>query len=145
MPEASDPEYAELKKFLTFYADRYLNVEGMPPEMRPAAGVDALEKKSMKMALSGLRQAINDCVEMSLRFNPEEVAKLDEELRDRGLVTLSELRRRYSRKYAAIMKRGRINSDTEYYLIRNVLDDPTIKTMDEREVLVRLVADYEGT
>ena len=69
----------------------------------------------MKMAFNGLRQAINDCVEMSLHFDHAEVEKLDSQLRSRGIVTLSELRRRYSKSYAKIMKRGQIKSDTEYY------------------------------
>jgi len=73
------------------------------------------------------------------------VIKLDEQLRNRRIVTLSELRRRYSKKYAAIVKRGHIKTDTEYHLIRNVLGDPTTKTADEREVLQNLIADYEGT
>jgi hypothetical protein len=78
----------------------------------------------MKMAFNGLRQAINDCVEMSFHFDHGEVRKLDSELRSRGIVTLSELRRRYSKGYAKITKRGQIKNETEYHLIRNVLDDP---------------------
>jgi hypothetical protein len=54
------------------------------------------------MALDGLRQTINDCVEMSLHFDQTEVEKLDSRLRRRGIVTLSELRRRYSKSYAQI-------------------------------------------
>lgn len=145
MQQESNREYVELKEFLSFYADRYFNVGGLPPEKRPTATLEALEKKSAKASSSGLRQAINGCIEMSFHLGPEEVTTLDEQLRDRGIVTLSELRRRYSKKYATIVKRGRIKSDTEYHLIRNVLGDPTAKTTDEREVLENLVADYEGT
>src|SRR5690349_7644314 len=145
MRQEPDHEYAELKEFLSFYTDRFSSVDGLPPEKRPLANLEALEKKGLKTALNGLRQAINDCIEMSFHFDPKEVVKLDEQLRDRGIVTLSELRRRYSRKYAAIVKRGRIKSDTEYHLIRNVLGDPTKKATDEREVLENLIADYERT
>src|SRR5690349_6840476 len=143
MQQEPNREYVELKEFLSFYADAYLDVVDLPPEMRPLAKLAALEKKSAKAALSGLRQAINDCIEMSFHLGSDEVTKLDEQLRKRGIVTLSELRRRYSRKYATIVKRGRIKSDTEYYLIRNVLSDPTSKTTDERELLENLIADYE--
>jgi len=78
-------------------------VEGLPPEKQPIASLEALEQKSKKMALNGLRQAINDCVEMSSRFDPAEVQKLDSQLRSHGIVTLSELRRRYSKGYAKIV------------------------------------------
>jgi uncharacterized protein with GYD domain len=138
-------EYEELKQFFSFYSDRYLNIEGLAPESRPAACLETLEKMGMKMASNGLRQAINDCVVMSYELDHKEVAKLDDQLRSRGIITLSELRRRYSKNYAKIMKQRQITNDTEYYLLRNVLDDPTAKTAEERELLENLIANYEGT
>jgi hypothetical protein len=42
------------------------------------------------------------------------------------------------------MKRGQIRNETEFYLLRNVLDDPTEKTPEEREFLEKLISDYEG-
>jgi hypothetical protein len=134
-----------MKDFLSFYAERYLKVEGLPPEKQPMASLEALENRSRKMAFTGLRQAINDCVEMSFHFDHTEVEKLDSQLRSRGIVTLSELRRRYSKGYAAIAKRGQIKSETEYYLVRNVLADPTEKSPEERELLEKMVSDYETT
>ena len=98
----------------------------------------------MKMALNGLRQAINDCMEMSLHFDHAEVEKLDSQLRSSGIITLSELRRRYSKSYAKIMKRGQIKNETEYYLVRNVLYDPTEKAPEERKLLEELISDYEA-
>jgi hypothetical protein len=145
MGQEPDREYAKLKEFLSFYTGRYFNVEGLPPGKRPMANLEILEKKSKKTALKGLRQAINDCIEMSFYIDLEEVIKLDQQLRDRGVITLSELRRRYSKKYASIVKRGLINNETEYYLIRNVLGDSTTKTTYECEVLKTLIANYERT
>ena len=141
----NEAEYAGLKEFLSIYAHRYLNVNGLPPEKRPLANLETLEKQSMKAASSGLQQAINDCVEMSLHLPYEEVSKLDLELRSRGIVTLSELRRRYSKKYAAIVRRGRIKDKTEYYLVRNVLSDPSPKAKDVHEALESLIEDYENS
>jgi hypothetical protein len=138
-------EYAKLKEFLSFFVERYLKAEGLPPEQQPVACLERLESKSLKMAFNGLRQAINDCVEMSLHFDNSEVEKLDSALRTRGIVTLSELRRRYSKNYAKIIKRGQVNNDTEYYLLRNVLFDPAEKTSDERKLLEKLISDYDGT
>ena len=145
MQTEPDLEYAKMKDFLSFYAERYLKVEGLPPEKQPIASLEALEKKSMKAALKGLRQAINDCVEMSFHFDHAEVEKLDSELRNHDIVTLSELRRRYSKGYAKIIKRGQIKNETEYYLVRNVLDDPTEKAPEERELLEKMISDYEAT
>ena len=144
MQKAADSEYATMKAFLSFYTDRYCNLVNLPPEKWPIACLEILEKMGMSTAVRGLRQAINDCVEESLHFDHKEVERLDTELRAHGIVTLSELRRRYSKAYAKIKKRARIQTDTEYYLIRNVLDDPTEKTADERELLAKLAFDYEG-
>ena len=145
MQELAAAEYAGMKAFLSFYVERYfLNLESLPPAQWPIACLEALEKKGMKTALNGLRQAINDCVEMSFHFGHVEVENLDSELRTRGIITLSELRRRYSKGYAKIKKRGRIKNETEYYLIRNVLGDPTEKTREECELLEKMTSDYEG-
>ena len=145
MQEAADSEYAKMKAFLAFYVERYrLNLETLPPEKWPIASLEALEKKGMKTALKGLRQAINDCVERSFHFDHADVESLDSELRKRGVVTLSELRRQYSKGYARILKRSQIKTETEYYLIRNVLDDPTEKTPEERELLEKMISNYEG-
>src|SRR5216684_8018923 len=135
MGEEGELEYAKMKDFLSFYAERYLKVEGLSPEKQPIAFLEALEKKSKTTVLKGLRQAINDCVEMSLHFDPAEVEKLDSQLRSHGIVTLSELWRRYSKGYTKLMKRGQIKNETEYYLARNVLHDPTEKAPEERKLL----------
>ena len=145
MQDESELKYAKMKDFLSYYAERYLKAEGLPPDKQPIASLEALEKKSMKMALNGLRQAINDCVEMSLYFDHEEVEKLDSQLRSHGIVTLSELRRRYSKSYAKIVKRGQIKNENEYYLVRNVLHDSTEKSPEERKLLEELISDYEAT
>ena len=144
MQEKTKLEYARMKEFLSFYVERYFQVPGLSPDKQPLAVLEALEKKSMKMALNGLRQAINDSVEMSLHFDHATVEKLDSELRSRGIVTLSEMRRRYSKSYAKIMKRGRIKSENEFYLLRNVLNDPTEKTPEELKLLEELLSNYEG-
>lgn len=141
----NESEYAELKEFLSFYAERYLNMKGLPADKHPIASLESLANRSLRMALDGLHQAINDCVEMSLHFDHEEVDEFDAQLRSRGIVTLSELRRRYSRSYAKILRRGQIRSETEYHLARSVLNDPTEKTPEEIKLLNELISNYEGT
>ena len=63
MQEEAELECTKMKEFLSFYAERYLKIDGFPPERQPIASLEALEKKSMATTLDGLRQAINDCVE----------------------------------------------------------------------------------
>ncbi len=81
MQDEPDLEYAKMKDFLSFYAQRYLAADGLPLDKQPIASLEALEKKSLTMALNGLRQAINDCVEMSIHFDHKEVERLNSQLR----------------------------------------------------------------
>jgi hypothetical protein len=57
---------------------------------------------------------------------------------------LSELRRRYSSSFKRIVKRGRIQDDTEYYLLNGVVVDQS-NDIDatERALLQRLLETYE--
>jgi hypothetical protein len=35
-------DYAKMKEFLSFYAERYLRVDGLPPDKQPIASLKAL-------------------------------------------------------------------------------------------------------
>ena len=130
MQDEADIDDMRLKEFLSFFAGKY----------RPA---EKLLSDAQAATRQGLHEAISDCMDMSLQFTPMEVAKFDSELRLHDIPSLSELRRRYSRAYARVMKRGRIEDETEYYLLRNVLFDPGEKAEGEREQLERLIAEFE--
>ena len=143
MTEKPETDYESLKAFLAFYSERYFGLSSLPPEIWPINVLEAMEKKNKKAAVMGLRQAVNDCVERSFDLEHAEVEGLDAELRSYGIVTLSELRRRYSKGYAKILKRGRIKNETEYYLMVNVANDPTEKAHEERDLLDKLISDYE--
>jgi hypothetical protein len=136
-------EYDKVKAFYAFFVERRFKLEGLPPEAHPIACLEMLEKMSSTMARDGLRQAVNDCITMASGWHHTEVEKFDSELRSRGIVTLSEMRRRFSKSYAAILKRARIKNETEYHLIRNVLDDTAEKAAEERDALAKLISEFE--
>jgi hypothetical protein len=129
MLNQADIDDTRLKDFLSFFAGKYRPAEKLLTEA---------------LAQDGLRDAISDCMDMSLQFTPMEVAKFDSELRLNDIPSLSELRRRYSRTYARVLKRDRIEEETEYFLLRNVLFDPVEKAEGEREQLERLISAYEA-
>jgi hypothetical protein len=140
----SDAEYQELKRFLTVYAQRYLRVTGLPAELQPHACLEVLEREDRALATRGLRQALNDIVAMCRHLSPREVAKIDSELRSLYVLTLSEVRRRVSKQYAGVVARGKINNETEYYLIRGILNDAASEAdQSERKTLTEMVAAFE--
>jgi hypothetical protein len=142
----SPEEYDELKQFLGFYSVNYMEIDKkLPPHLRPLALLELVEKRSRKQAQQGLRQAINDVIEHTRHLSYKEVKKIDFELIKNCAITLSELRRRFSREYNSIVKRKKINNETEYYLIRGMLDDGAARIgEDERKLLARLIAEFEN-
>ena len=144
MSPARELEYEELHAFLDFYAT---HVSGIDPTnlIHPTnVGKLIVAEYGRAKALHGLQQAVNDLVE-DLSGQPlEYIKRLDAALRTCGIVTFSEVRRRYASSYRRIMKRRKIRNETEYYLIAGVLADcSTLAPNEERALLGQLVAQYE--
>lgn len=60
------------------------------------------------------------------------------------MITFSEIRRRYASSYERILKRGKIKSETEQYIIAGVLADLSSAANDEgHKMLGQLVTQYE--
>lgn len=106
---------------------------------------DIVQQYGKSKALEGLRQAANDIIEDLSGRPVEGVVALDEALRAHGIVTASEVRRRYASSYKRIVKRGSIRNDTEYYLLNGiVVDFGSGIPDDERSVLQKLLDAYEA-
>ena len=62
-----------------------------------------------------------------------------------GVITFSEVSRRYGRTYQRILKRGKIADETECYLVAGVLSDLTAAvSATERAVLQGLYEEFES-
>jgi len=77
--------------------------------------------------------AINDTIEDTLDWASAQVAEADVHFAAAGTFTLSEIRRRYSKKYLQVLKRGVIRNEVEYYLVKGIMDG--IIEPEAREVL----------
>jgi hypothetical protein len=63
---------------------------------------------------------------------------------ERSSSTLSEVRRRCSKKYLQILKRGAIRSETEYYLVKGIVDGGGIEPGAKESIqLQSMLNDYE--
>jgi hypothetical protein len=144
MSPEREAEYSDLLAFISFFAT---NVWKISPDadIHPDQTIkDIICKYGKSKALVGLRQAVNDTVEDTSNWNAESRAILDESLRSVGVVTLSELTRRYAGSYKRILKCGKIKNDTEYYLVNGILVDQGSQIPDEeRARLQELVYVYE--
>ena len=137
--------YEKLKIFLGRFTDWYWSRPGMPPEVHPLFVLEATERTSLSNAKSGLQTAVNDMVEDTANWTPEAVAEADAKFAAAGTFTLSEVRRRYSKKYLQILKRGVVRSETEYYLLKGIRDGGGMETgATEGQQIEALMAAFEA-
>jgi hypothetical protein len=126
------PEGRELMEFLGFFFDKYMtDGKPIPPEVHPLKFVRKMAERAPKRALLDLKMAVADCIEASVHWQSEQASQADAALRDAGAVTLSEMRRRYWKRVSAILKRGRILNDPEYYFARGVASDGTARPSNQ--------------
>ena len=144
MSPERESEYAELHAYLDFYST---HISGIDPDnaIHPTnVGKRIVQQFGRSQALDALKQAVNDTVEELADRPAEYVQRLDASLRELGIITVSEIRRRYAASYKRILRRGKIKTETEYYIIAGVLADfSSLATDEERTILDGLVADYE--
>lgn len=137
-------EYQNLKLFLDFFSTRFFYTKAMTAENNLMTALAEMEKKTPARAVDALSMMINDCLEMSSDWRAEKVAPIDSELKVLGIITLTELRHQYSKQYARVIKRGKINSEEEYYLLKGILDGQSLEmTETEEETLNLILTSYE--
>jgi hypothetical protein len=140
----SDSEYQELKKFLGFYFEYLARKVDMPAALSPVPLLESFEQKSMAKARMGLQQAINDIVEETSHWGPKKIAIVDSALAELEIISLTEIRRRYSRKYLSLLERGVIRTETEYYFVKGIVDGGSIEPgATESEKLQAMLYVYE--
>ncbi|GAA0887159.1 hypothetical protein [Rhodanobacter soli] len=144
MSPDKEREYSELISFVSIFATQAWKVDPVDP-VHPAniaAHIAATSGKAQ--ALIGARQAANDAIESLQTFTQQQLAALDASLHETGSITLAEMRRRYSKQYKAVLKRGSIRNATEFYLVKGILDSCTESLgQDEQTVLSSLLLGFE--
>jgi hypothetical protein len=134
-------EYASLKAFLAWMWDRIMPTRpGLAPEDQPLAVLERFEARSMAVARRSLAVGLGDMIELTDRLPPDQVREVDAALAEAGLVSLSEVRARFGRAVAAILRRGEVRGEREYYLLRNAAD---LLAETQQAEAWRLLAAYE--
>ena len=118
MKSLTRDEYEKLKVFLGCFYEDYKKRSHHRAEIHPLAVLVSIEKASLPNAKRGLLMAINDMVEDSSDWMPDQVADADRRMTACDTYSLSEVRRRYSRTFLRVLQRGSISNIEEYYLLR---------------------------
>ena len=114
--------YDGLKRFALWLFDRLNAGREIEPRSHPRLAMEALEGRSMAIARKGVAMMVGDLIEQTYDMNADGIASVDAALCAQGLPTLSEVKAQFSKKISAIMKRGKVRTDDEYYSLRNVVE-----------------------
>jgi hypothetical protein len=138
-------EYAELKNFLLVFTTNINNVQATPTGNLLIDELSRMEVRAPSQARKSLKMMVNDCLEATGDWSPDQVDAFDHLLAAAGFITLTEVRHRHSRQYAKVLKRGNIKNEVEYYLLKGVLDGLTALLDDSEQVrLMTMISEYEA-
>ena len=141
-------EYDRLKRFFIHWethltSNRVFELNHPYNPINVLAGFE--RKLGVSRTLIGLKQAINDVLETCEDFPPQQIAAADASLAKSGAPTITQLWQSRSRQYGAILRRGHLRSDTEFYLVSSILSDTASQVpASERSALDNMVASYES-
>jgi hypothetical protein len=107
--------------------------------------INALEEKNSKTAVKGIKIGISDLLAMTSQMQSAEIRKIDDFLASEGSPTLTVMRARHWKKYRSILKRDRIKSDEEYFIIKSICEDTEEGTQVERDAMLAMISAYENT
>ena len=141
-------EYDDLKRFFIHWQTHLSSYRpyAIDHPHNPINVLAGLERQlGVPRALVGLKQAVNDILEGCEDFSPKQIAGADASLAEAGAQTLTQLWHGRSRQYKAILRRGRLRDETEFYLVSSILSDTASQVpSSERERLSNMVASYES-
>lgn len=140
-----DPEYDAFKRFLSWACDNDDFLGKGAPESHPMYILTEAEGKfPHSMLKRGLRETIDDIIKRFSHWTTERVIAADNELKQTGSPTLSEMRMLFANDLLRIEKRGKLQSEEECFLVRNALEMPMIQTNHRRaKKLMNMLAEYE--
>jgi hypothetical protein len=142
----SADDYEKFKLFIKVFYESYETQSYIKPEHHPLLELARIQKEhGLANAKRGLMMGINDMIEKTADWRPDQVAEANAKFSAAGTFTLSEIRQRYSKKYLQILKRGVIRSETDYYLLKGVLDGGGIEAgATESAQIQKILNEFES-
>jgi hypothetical protein len=95
--------------------------------------------------LNEIKMLLNDITEWGKHMKPEEMAQLDESLKNKRLPSFTQITNNKYKKLLAVISRGHIKNESEYYLVNDFACDVTegLITENERQSINKLIGEYE--
>jgi hypothetical protein len=133
--------YDQMRQWFAVVIEVEMRGINVSADHHPITVLDAMASRAPARARQGLGMAIGDMIEAAEGWQVGTVAEVDRKLGNLGLPTLSAMRFEFEGRIRAIVKRGRIRNDAEYYLARNAAE---MADMPEDEIW-KLLGAYEAT
>jgi hypothetical protein len=122
---------------MRYYDGVYPGVESM------LANVEQRDPRQPITGLSGLKQTVHELFTLHSPFLEHEREQLDGELKKKGLPPLHVIEARRTKSFRSILKRQRIRSEDEAYIVQGLLeDDKASISDDERAEFARLMNEF---
>jgi hypothetical protein len=118
----SAEEYDRMRSWLACVWQAVFPDAMLTPATDPIAALDRMAASSPSQARRGLAMAIGDLVEQTGRWSAEQVAEINSRLAQEQLPSLSAVRTKFSKVIKRVVRRRKINDDTEYYAVRNAAE-----------------------
>jgi hypothetical protein len=139
-----DDAYGELKAFLAVYNAIYRDMSILPPDLRPEPLLGRLEKRDPQRAIQNVKTEVNRIVHQTWNWKPDKAARFEAALAEKGAISLSVLRKNFSKEYKAIVARGEIKDLVEYYLAKDLVShDRSAASGHERVRLEAMMVTFE--
>lgn len=136
-------DYDELKMFYRVVVPEVFDPRFIEGNADPVQVLDRMEQSSPALARKALRVGVSDAMTKLNDESPEVLASLSAKLAEAGAPSIAMIRAYLSKKWAAIVKRGSIETDEQFYLVRELVDDPGLTSMD-RDRLNHMLDVYEA-
>lgn len=97
----------------------------LKPEDQPISILDSWEQHSEALARRGLQEGLRDAVS-SLRYcSQETLVRMDRRLKAKDLLGVAAIQAIVLNTLKKVLKRGTIRSLDEFYVVKEMLDDPS--------------------
>ena len=134
-------DYHLMKQFFAAISQHIPAHRDLPAELDPMVHLERMEATSKSKARAGLGMAIGDLMEELAHLPLEQVRAIDASLVAAGSISLTTVRARFSGAVRAIMARGSVRSEREYYALRNAVEGMADEQQGEAW---RLLGDFEA-
>jgi len=132
--------YEDLKRFLQIYTETMFDLSSYPEEIRPMNVLAEFERQSPAMGRKAVSIGVADAVSNLRDVSTPELEVLSARLLAANAPSVASVRAMVSKKLGPAIKRGVLKSEEEFYLVKDLLDSPSLPDDERRKLEIMLDA-----